>query len=521
MKLFRNKLIGLLIVLSTSGLLGMLIAVVSPGDFLSGAWRSTLYILVLAILFYVAHRYLQIPQKILLIAIFTFLMRIGIGIWLTNSIPVIGFDTEVQNAGYIYSDAYERDRVSYMVAFPERWDDFDPKNYQGMDQYGGLTTISAVIYRVFSSDVHRPLLMVFLSAFFMSLGIPFLWSAVKNIWTERIGFFACIVMAVYPEGIILGSSQMREPLLIGLAAISFWMIIVFSMGCRRFLLIASFVIISLFTCWISLPGGLVILMVEVGYILIMIIDDQHDVRRKRVISIAFAGLLLVSVIAGWLWLKDTLYYDSFVTESESGLIAYILDIVGKGLRFPFVLLYGLIQPVLPAALVYQTLPIWKAIAIFRATGWYIAIPFLIYGIVPVYRFSKREKSWGLFWLIAILVIWILVSSARAGGDLWDNPRYRAIFLPWLALTIGWVWDYLTRSKAAWFWRIVILEVVFVALFTNWYITRKIGAGVHIPVQYLLISYVLFTIGVIVVGILVDRKRVKTKTDLKQKSTKKI
>jgi hypothetical protein len=512
MKLFRNKKIDLLIVLGSSVLLGALLSFVSPGDFQSGAWRSTLFILVLAILFYAAYRYLEIPKKTLLITFFAFLVRIGIGIWLTNSIPVIGFDTDVQNAGYIYSDAYERDRASYMVAFPDRWDDFDPSKYQGMDQYGGLTAISAGIYRFFSSDKQRPLLIVFLSAFFMSLGILFLWSALKSRWTERIAFFACIVMAVYPEGIILGSSQMREPLLIGLAAITFWMTIVFSLGCRRYLLFASFIVISLLTCWISLPGGLVILMVEVGYLFVKVINDRHHARRKKILVIAFVGFLLISAIAGWIWLKDTLYYDSFVTESESGLIAYILDIVGEGLRFPFVLFYGLIQPVLPAALVYQTLPVWKGIAIFRAGGWYLAIPFLIYSIFAVYRSSKREKSWGLFWLVAVLVVWIFVSSARAGGDLWDNPRYRAIFLPWLALIAGWVWDKITRGKAPWFWRIVLIEAVFVVLFTNWYITRKIGAGVHIPIQYLIILFVLFMISVIVVGIVLDRKGAKKKID---------
>jgi hypothetical protein len=511
MKMVSKKFIDLLIVIGSSVLLGVLLSLVSPGEFLAGAMRSTLYILVLAILFYAAYRYLKIPKKILLTALIAFLIRIGIGIWLTISIPVNGFDTDVQNAGYIYSDAYERDRVSYMVAFPDRWDNFDPAKYQGMDQYGGLTAISAGIYRVFSSDIQRPLLIVFLSAFFMSLGILFLWRAIDACGTERIAFFACIVMAVYPEGIILGSSQMREPLLVGLAAITFWMTIVFSMGSRRLLLLILFLFLSILTCWISLPGGLVILMVEVGYLFIKAINDEPLSRQKWTLFFAFAGFLLVSVIAGWIWLKDTLYYDSYVTESESGLIAYILEIVGEGLRFPFVLLYGLIQPVLPAALVYPTLPIWKVIAIFRAVGWYVAIPFVIYSIFAVYRFSKRERSWGLFWLVAILVVWIFVSSARAGGDLWDNPRYRAIFLPWLALIIGWVWDQITRAKAPWFWRIVIIEGVFVILFTNWYITRKIGAGVHIPIQYLLISFVLFTIGVIVVGIVVDRKSNKNES----------
>ncbi len=486
-------------------LLGLLLAVFSPGEFLSGLWRSTLFCIILSGLFYLAYRYVNPPRAILVIAVAAFLLRIGVGTWLSNALPEIGFDTPVQNAGYVYADAYERDQFSYVSAFPERWEGPEKPSDQGIDQYGGLTAISKAVYRVFSSDAHRPLLIVYLSAFFMGVGMLFFWSAVNAGWGKRIALIACLVMALYPEGVLLGSSQMREPLLIGLASATLWMTLLFSKGDRHFWRIVSFIAASLFTCWISIPGGLVILLVEAGYFLVALIIAEQSPRKKKFLWGIFFLMLSVSILAGWWWLKDTLYYDAYTTEQESGLIAALLDIVGDKLRFPFVLLYGLIQPLLPAALVYPSLPVWQGIAIFRASGWYVVIPFLVYGFGAIFKSAIKSKDWGLFWLMAMLVVWVFVSSARAGGDLWDNPRYRAIFLPWFAIIVGWVWDHLGQMKALWFWRIVALESLFVIVFTNWYINRKFGTGIHIEVQYLLVFCLTVGLGTIIGGLIVDHQ----------------
>ena len=241
------------------------------------------------------------------------------------------------------------------------------------------------------------------------------------------------------------------------------------------------------------------------------ISKENGKKRKLLKLGIFIIFLIVAIIAGWGWLKNTLYYDAYLTESESGMVAYIIKIIGTQWRIPFVLLYGLIQPVLPAALVYQSLPIWKGIAIFRAVGWYVAIPFLLYGIGAVWKDVRKNQNWGLLWLTLLMLVWVVVSSARAGGDQWDNPRYRAIFLPWLALIIGWVWQHLRQSKSAWFWRIVFLEVAFVLLFTNWYLNRILAIGIPIPINILLIVYSALLMIVVVAGVIWDRKRKKPAT----------
>ena len=497
--------LSLIAILVPGILLGALLAAFSPGEFLSGLWRSALYCTLLAALFFLFVKLLKPSRAILLIAIGGFLLRIGVGIWLTTALPAQGYDTPVQNAGYAYSDAYERDEVAYMKAFPERWDDFIPSAYQGMDQYGGLLSISVAIYYLFSADVQRPLLIVFLSALAMGSAVLFLWKALQLRWGQKIALVAAVVLAFYPEGVVLGSSQMREPLLICLAAATFWLVLRYEKGERQITLYVAFALASLLACWISLPAGAVTLVVEVGYLLVQRIAAEAKPGRRVLLAFVFTAFLLAALYVGWRWLKETLYYDAYVTETESGMIAYLLKLIGTKWRMQFVMLYGLIQPLLPAALIYPSLPVWQGIAIFRAVGWYFVVPFLLYSAGAVITSQRQQRDWGLVWLVLMLIVWTFVSSARAGGDLWDNPRYRAIFLPWLSLIVGWVWARLAQGRHPWFWRIVFLESVFVIIFTNWYLNRKYAVGLPVEIQYLLVGFVVLMFAVIVGGILVDRR----------------
>ncbi len=508
MKYTRQLRIFTLEILGISVLIGTAIAAFSPGEFLPGFWRSTLFSLFLVVIMAAAVWFLEPGRIVVVIAAAAFLVRLAVGIGLNLALPDYGYDTDVQNAGYLYSDAFVRDQGSYAKAFPQRIENADVSKLYIADQYGGLSMISVTVYRLFSADLHRPLLMILFSAFAIALAVLFTWKAIMLEWGSTVALIGIIVMAGYPEGIILGSSQMREPVLIALAAISFWATVSIKQGLRRFGVYLLFGIATLMACWVSLPAGLVILMVEVGFLILVWITRENDKKRKRVKWGMFTIFLMVTLYAGWGWLKNTLYYDAYLTEIESGMVASIIKIIGNRWRIPFVLLYGLIQPVLPAALVYESLPVWKGIAIFRAIGWYSAIPFLLYGIVVVWKDLRKNQNWGLLWFTLLMVVWVVVSSVRAGGDQWDNPRYRAIFLPWLALIIGWVWLHLRQSKSTWFWRIVFLEVAFVLLFTNWYFNRILLIGIPIPINTLLISYCILLVTVIVSGVIWDQMRRK-------------
>ncbi len=509
MKLSRQLKVYTLGILGISMLIGTILTAFSPGEFLAGFWRTSLFSLILVVLIAVSIWFLKPGKIIVVITTAAFLIRLAVGIGLYLALPDYGFDTDVQNAGYSYSDAFIRDQGSYSIAFLEKVENADISEINIADQYGGLSMISVVVYRVFSADVHRPLLMILFSAFAFGLAVLFSWKAIRLEWGVKVALIAVIVLAAYPEGVILGSSQMREPVLIALGAISFWAIVSFKQGIRKIGIYLLFGLATLLACWVSLPSGLVILLVEAGFLMLDWVTREKDKKRKRLKFGIFAILLIACLIAGWAWLKNTLYYDAYLTETESGMVASLLKNIGTRWRIPFVLFYGLIQPVLPAALVYQSLPVWKSIAIFRAVGWYFAIPFLLYGTGAIWKDARKNQNWGLLWLTLLMLVWVAVSSARAGGDQWDNPRYRAIFLPWLALIIGWVWQHLSQTRASWFWRIVFLESAFVLLFTNWYLNRVLAIGIPIPINTLLIVYCVLLATVILIGFVWDHMRKKS------------
>jgi hypothetical protein len=512
MRLTRQVQVYAIVIVVISILVGTTITVFSPGEFLSGLWRSALFSLLLLVITAAAFWYLKPERIIIVIAALAFLVRLAVGIGLYRTLPANGYDTDAQNAGYSYSDAFVRDQGSYWRAFPEKVENVEITDIYVADQYGGLSMISVTVYRLFSADLHRPLLMICFSAFAFALAVLFTWKAILLEWGAKVALIAVIVLAAYPEGILLGSSQMREPVLIALAAVSFWAIVSIKQGKREPAVYILFGVATLLACWISIPAGLVILMVETGFLIQNWIARESDKKRKQFKIVLFAIFIVATLFTGWGWLKNTLYYDAYLTETESGMVAYIIKIIGTQWRIPFVLLYGLIQPVLPAALVYQSLPVWKGIAVFRAVGWYFAIPFLLYGIGGIWKDARKNQNCGLLWLTFLMLVWVFVSSARAGGDQWDNPRYRTIFLPWLVLIMGWVWQHLRQTRAAWFWRIVFLEGVFILLFTNWYFNRILAIGIPIPINMLLIIYSALLVTVIVVGVILDHKRKKSALD---------
>ena len=46
----------------------------------------------------------------------------------------------------------------------------------------------------------------------------------------------------------------------------------------------------------------------------------------------------------------------------------------------------------------------------------------------------------------------MVAALNAGGDQWDNPRYRAILLVWQVILAAWAWEWARLRHDAWLWR---------------------------------------------------------------------
>jgi hypothetical protein len=103
------------------------------------------------------------------------------------------------------------------------------------------------------------------------------------------------------------------------------------------------------------------------------------------------------------------------------------------------------------------------------------------------------------WLTASVWVWIVIASLRGGADEWDNPRYRAILLVWQALVAGYAWAWSRERRDAWLGRWVALEVIFLAVFTQWYVSRYYHIGGQIPFGWMILLLLGAAAGVLLGG----------------------
>lgn len=452
---------------------GYAVAVLNPGEkpligFLTASILTVGSIFVLNLIV----NALQGNQHTRTATIISFMLRLLIGFILFFALPIFGYDEAPPRAGYLYLDAFQRDSDAWTLASSGLSLTSAFQNEFYTDQYGGLLSLSGAIYRYLSPDAHRPLLVLILIAFFASTGLPFLWRAVHDRWDEKTANTTAWLYALYPESVILGASQMREPILIGLSAIAFWGVLAWRKDRKQAL-------------WALAPSAvaLVFISFKAGSALIITLaiwfwlEDilPHTPKRWRIVSY----LLLIAVILGgvylnWDWFLDSSKWDLHLMESSSGRVQYELDLMGGNIRTPFIIAYGLAQPVLPAAIVYPGIPITRAVAIFRALGWYALAPLLLTAFLLVWKRQSPQNKYALLYFTLISAVWVLLSSARAGGDQWDNPRYRAIFLIWMVILAGWAWVETFKRRSPWLWRLILLELVYVGYFIHWYVSRYYG-----------------------------------------------
>ena len=456
--------------LPSAALLGLVVVLVNPGEKPFMGWLgATLlsFLFVFGILF--AFERLHSPSQVKRITVVNFLLRVATGIALFLMLPIWGYEEEPPQAGYLYLDAYRRDADAWQIASSDEalFAGFQDEFYT--DQYGGMLSLSASVYRLLSPDAHRPLLILILTSFISALGLPFFWKAVSSRWGEKTANASAWIYALYPESIILGASQMREPILIGLSAIAFWGVLRWRED--RQSSIIALALSGLFMVFISIKAAAAIaLVVSVWFWLENLLPGMN--RTWRLVSLA---ALILAVIVGsylsWGWLVDSSRWDLMLMEGSSGRIQWEVELIGERFRAPFIIGYGLAQPVLPAAIVYPGLPITRSIAIFRSLGWYLLAPLLFSGFLLVWKKQLKFDRRVLLLFFLIVLVWTFISSARAGGDQWDNPRYRAIFLVWMAFLGGWSWVNTLDQRSPWLWRILLLEAIYIGFFIQWYLSR--------------------------------------------------
>lgn len=402
----------------------------------------------------------------------SFALRLAIGLILFAALPIYGYDEAPPNNGYLYLDAYARDMDAWQLASSRDSLATAFQNEFRTDQYGGLLSLSAAIYRTISPDGHRPLLILILTSFFTSFGLPFLWKAINSRWDEKTANISAWIYALYPESIILGASQLREPILIGLSAITFWGVVEWGKSRRNSILALCVGAAGL--VFISLKAAAAILLGMAIWFWLENILQHVDKKWRTLTTLLLLLVIIVGVSLSWGWLVDSSKWDLYLMESSSGRIQWEVELVGEKLRAPFIIGYGMAQPVLPAAIVYPGIPIMQAISIFRAFGWYLLVPLMLSGFLLMWMKQTNENKIVLLLFFILSFVWIFVSSARAGGDQWDNPRYRSLFLVWMVFLAGWSWVETLRRRSPWLWRMLLLEVVYIAFFIQWYLSRYYG-----------------------------------------------
>jgi hypothetical protein len=362
-------------------------------------------------------------------------------------------------------------------------------------------------------------LLILLSGIFAALGIPFFWRATLSAFGERIALIAGWIFVFYPESLLLGGAAMREPYLITFGAISLWGFVDWQSNHSRHAWI-----------WLGLGfAGMLLVSPVVALITLVILAGWWWMAREhgRLSWTAFFAAVLIFLIGLFLlilalnrqgnfdssglgvirdWLREAIKWDVYQLERGSGWVQKLFDEMPEWLRLPFVTVYGIFQPVLPAAFIEPTTLTWRIIGVARALGWYLFWPLLLYAFIAAWKREETREQRLWLWLTIISWLWILLAALRGGGDQWDNPRYRAILLLWQALVAAYAWARFRARTDSWLVRIWLVESIFLAFFTQWYLSRYFHIGGQIPFGWMVALIIGSSFIVLVGGELWDRSR---------------
>lgn len=450
---------------------------ISPGNWYPG-WIAASLLLLLSIgALYFAWGFMGKSRAAACLTALAFALRLIFGIGLSMALPVFGYAEPCQQAGYVFKDACRRDQEAFLLGQSDVVLLPGSELKLNSDQYGGLALVSAWVYRYLSPDAHRPVLVLILGTTLYAIGLLFFYKAVSAGWSGQIARIAGSIYAFYPDGIFFTASQMREPFLIGLSGVAFWSVCTWRHGWRTRLaiLLSSLLVMAFFSTKMALMIA--------GYLAVWLWLEALSSQCRwysQILGCIGLGIgMLLAVGMTWGWFGSSTHWDMIVAVRSSGWLQAILRQVGEEWTWPVIALYGIAQPVLPAAVADDANALWKGIAIIRSTGWYLLAPFLLYGGLVLGKEPDSRRKRTLAWLAAVVVSWILISSLRAGGDAIDNPRYRSLLLPWMALLAGWTVNWMMTQKDWAFLKYLIVEAIFLGFLTVWYMGRH-NPGIRMP-----------------------------------------
>ena len=402
--------------------------------------------------------------------------------------PVWGHGTQAERGGYIMADASKRDQAAWKLGSSHRhlWAAFF--SFRAADQYGGLLFLSALVYRTLGGQVHQPLLVVVFTAAFSSLAVLFTWAFARRLWDAQTACLAAWILALYPEAVLLGSTQMREAFTVTLAAMAFHGLLKYR-DQRTWRSLAWIFIPLLFFLPFSPPfTGLLI-----GMLALVALTTwgkrRSDRRRQRWFWLALAGLVVLVLLGLWLtlsqlapegitnplavlgwWARKSAELQAYASQHASGWLQHIFEITPGWAHFPILIAYGVVQPFLPAAIIVGShAPLYPRLTLWRSVGWSAVLALLVYA--P--WLAARLKKDAAFARVLSLVVWagILIAAYRGGADMWDNPRYRATFASLQIALAAWAWVQHRRLADPGLRRLLVGLGLVMLWFLPWYIRR--------------------------------------------------
>ena len=487
--------------------LGAVLSFLQSGNWLIGWLGFSFLFFLVSSLLTLSTRWAGGNKTLVWMVALAFALRFVGGVTTYLVLPFDGYTDKDDKAGFIYTDAHRRDAQAWQLASSDRSIIGGFNQSYAYDQYGGLLTLSAFIYRYLSPDAHRPLMLVLISAFMAALGLPFLWKAVNQQWGAGIAIASGWVYALYPESVLLGGSAMREPYLWAFSAFALWGFVIWinrdsiqNQKISNSVVWFAFGIIGML--FVSPVVALVTLVIFAGWVYSA--SEHQRISWWMVTAVAAVFIVGLFILSAALdrqgnlggstpigvinnFIRESVKRDVYQTVQGSGWVQKLFDEMPAWLHLPFVMVYGIFQPVLPAAFVEPTTLTWRIIAILRSLGWYVMLPVLILSFVAAadnkfeVKRVEKQKSEGSLWLWLSFAVWawILFTSLRGGGDQWDNPRYRAILFLWQAILAGVVWVWWRETRNAWLLRVVAMEIVFLLVFGQWYLNRYYSFGVKL------------------------------------------
>ncbi|HEY5119141.1 MAG TPA: hypothetical protein VII90_06765 [Anaerolineales bacterium] len=436
-------------------------------------------------------------------------MRVTFLIIVPLAMQLWGYPSDKNRIGLVETDALNATSKAWNAAQSnqpvlETWT-------QGSgDNTGGITVMGVIIFRLFSSDQERALLLGLLAAAVSALTVIPTFRLANELFSERVARVAAVIAAVFPEAVMLGALDVQQgylALVLGVELLAVAGLMLWKkpdpgkLGAPRPVIAAVALVLSLVAMFL-LSYQFFILSLFCGALFAVWLADPRR-RIGRILWIA-AGLgLLALIILHILSLRDVipsdsdylysqyhyLYglawseYDKIAATGGGDLFQSVLASMDRTIAFLLAALYGLLQPVLPAAIGHRNLTaqgggFWQALGIYRSLGWYLLLPVLIYGSLKSLRglISRKPE------VILAVIFWgiAFIGSYRAFGDQWDNPRYRFFAFVPMALLAAWAWVEWREKRDPWFLRIAIPFAIAVIGLTIWYLLRDY-AGLQFPV----------------------------------------